>query len=147
MGQKKRNDTGVLVRGLFEVLLDYPQGLPFAAALESSLAKVSQPNNASRCEQLLRGCVAPIKAGWLTVNSNGFVLSAEGRLAYKQHRDPSDFLLAAGNQSVRGWISVHFPASYFFLGKLRDQFASEFRVARRMGIRNLLEKAILTRAP
>jgi hypothetical protein len=146
MGQQKRNDTGVLVRGLFEVLLDYPQGLPFDAALESSLARVSQPNDASHCEQLLRGCVAPMKAGWLTVNGNGFVLSGEGRLAYQQHRDPNDFLLAAGKQSVRGWISVHFPAPYFLLGKLRDQFASEYRVARRIGVRNLLEKAIGTRA-
>ena len=66
MLQQRRKDTGILVRGLFEVLLDYPDGLPVDAALESSLARVSQPKEQRVCEQLLRGCVAPIKAGWLS---------------------------------------------------------------------------------
>jgi len=43
-------------------------------------------------------------------------------------------------------MSVHFPEQYFFLGKLRDQFASEYRVAKRIGIKNLLERAIGTPA-
>ena len=140
--QKKRRDTGILVRGLFEVLLDNPAGLPVTAALQTSLAKISRPNDARLSDQLLRGCVAPMKAGWLTINGNGFVLSQEGKLAYHHHCDPDEFLRAAAKQSVRGWISVHFPDSYFFLGKLRDQFASEYRVVRRVGIKNLLGKAI-----
>ena len=146
MLQKRRKDTGILVRGLFEVLLDHPEGLPIDAALETSLAKVSQAKTASLCEQLLRGCVAPIKAGWLVTDGYGFALSPEGKLAYQRYSDPDDFLLRAGKQSVRGWISVHFPDSYFFLGKLRDQFASEYRVARRVGLKNLFEKAIGTPA-
>lgn len=142
MLQQRLKDTGILVRGLFEVLLDHPEGLPVDAAVESSLAKVSQPSDERHCEQLLRGCVAPIKAGWLTFSGNGFSLSDEGKVAYQCHSDPEDFLLTAGKQSVRGWMSVHFSDSYFFLGKLRDQFASEFRVARRIGFKNLFDKAI-----
>jgi hypothetical protein len=142
MLQNKRKDTGILVRGLFEVLLDHPEGLPVNAALETSLAKLSEEKSKQLCEQLLRGCVAPIKAGWLVLADGGFVLSNEGKLAYQQHSDPEDFLERAASQSVRGWMSVHFPDSYFLLGKLRDQFASEYRVAKRVGIKNLLDKAM-----
>jgi hypothetical protein len=138
----KRKDTGILVRGLFEVLLHHPEGLSISAALKTSLAKTSQPNDARLSEQLLRGCVAPMKAGWLMVQDNDFLVSAAGKLAYQRHSDPDEFLRAAGKQSLRGWMSVHFPDSYFFLGKLRDQFASEYRVIRRLGMKNLLEKAI-----
>lgn len=144
MLQKKRKDTGILVRGLFEILLDHPDGLPIDAALKTSVARVSDKQDQRLSEQLLRGCVAPIKAGWLQVNGNGFKLSPAGKQAFQQYNDPEDFLVRAGNHSVRGWISVHFPEYYFFLGKLRDQFASEYRVARRVGLKNLFEKAIGT---
>jgi hypothetical protein len=144
MLQKKRKDTGMLVRGLFEVLLDHPEGLPMEAALETCLSRVSNGKDADLSEQLLRGCVAPMKAGWLVLESGGFTVSPAGKEAYQTYSDPDDFLLRAGKQSVRGWASIHFPEQYFFLGKLRDQFASEYRVAKRIGIKNLFEKAIGT---
>lgn len=142
MQQTKRRQTGLLVRGLFEVLLDHPQGLPIDEALETCLSKVSNVESRRLGEQLLRGCVAPMKAGWLIINGSGFIVSHEGKLAYQRYSDPDDFLLRAGKHSVRGWVSVHFPEPYFFLGKLRDQFSSEYRVAKRIGIKHLLEKAI-----
>src|SRR5829696_6976613 len=146
MQQSKRRDTGVLVRGLFEVLLDHPLGLPMDAVLKSCLSKVSFTQSKVSREQLLRGCVAPIKAGWLKINGNGCVVSDEGKLAYQRYSDPDDFLLRAANSSVRGWMSIHYPEQYFYLGKLRDQFASEYRVAKRIGIKHLFEKAIGTPA-
>lgn len=146
MQQKKLRHTGVLVRGLFEVLLDHPEGLTIKAALQSCLRTDSNAESRRLGEQLLRGCVAPMKAGWLKYNGNGFVVSEEGKLAYQRYSDPDDFLLRAAKHSWRGWISIHFPEQYFFLGKLRDQFASEYRVAKRIGIKNLLEKAIGTPA-
>jgi hypothetical protein len=146
MQQNKRRHTGVLVRGLFEVLLNHPEGLPVEAALQTCVASASNAEGRRLGEQLLRGCVAPIKAGWLKMNGSGFVLSQEGKLAYQRYSDPDDFLLRAGQHSLRGWMSVHFPEQYFFLGKLRDQFASEYRVAKRIGIKNLLEKVIGTPA-
>ena len=144
MQQKKRRHTGVLVRGLFEVLLDHPGGLPINAALQTCLPNGSNAESRRLGEQLLRGCVAPMKAGWLKIHGNGFVVSPEGKLAYQTYSDPDDFLLRAAKHSVRGWVSVHFPEPYFFLGKLRDQFSSEFRVVKRIGIKTLLEKAIGT---
>src|SRR2546423_9287176 len=143
---KKRKGTGVLVRGLFEVLLDHPEGLPIKAALDTCLARISNSDNGDPGEQLLQGCVAPIKAGWLVIDGGSFVVSQEGKLAYQRYSDPDDFLLHAGKHSLRGWMSVHFPEPYFFLGKLRDQFASEYRVAKRIGVKNLFEKAIGTPA-
>ena len=146
MEQNKRRYTGVLVRGLFEVLLNHPEGLPVETALQTCLPRVSNAEDRRLGEQLLRGCVAPIKAGWLEMNGSGFLLSQEGKLAFQRYSDPDDFLVRAGQHSLRGWMSVHFPEQYFFLGKLRDQFASEYRVAKRIGIKNLLEKAIGTPA-
>jgi len=147
MLQKKRRHTGVLVRGLFAVLLDHPDGLPINEALKTCLPNVSKVESRRLAEQLLRGCVAPMKAGWLLQNGTGYTVSQEGKQAYERHRDPDDFLLSAGKHSVRGWMSVHFPEPYFFLGKLRDQFSSEYRVAKRIGIQTLLEKAIGAPAP
>src|SRR5215218_5153192 len=144
MQPKKRRHIGVLVRGLFEVLLEHPDGLPVDIAVQSCLPSVSNSESRHLGEQLLRGCVAPMKAGWLELNGNGFIVSPKGRQAFQTHSDPDDFLLRAGQHSLRGWMSVHFPEPYFFLGKLRDQFASEFRVAKRIGIKTLLEKAIGT---
>ena len=87
-----------------------------------------------------------MKAGWLEMNGSGFRLSPKGEQAFQTYSDPDDFILRASQHSLRGWMSVHFPEPYFFLGKLRDQFASEYRVAKRIGIKNLLEKAIGTPA-
>ena len=144
MQQNKRRHTGVLVRGLFEVLLAHPDGLPIDVALQSCLPGVSNSESRRLGEQLLRGCVAPLKAGWLEMNDTGFVVSQKGRQAFQTYNDPDDFLLRAGQHSLRGWMSVHFPEPYFFLGKLRDQFASEYRVVKRIGVKNLLERAIGT---
>jgi hypothetical protein len=146
MQQNKRRHTGILVRGLFEVLLEHPDGLPIDVAVQSCLPRVPNSDSRRLGEQLLRGCVAPLKAGWLEMNGTGFVVSQKGRQAFQTYSDPDDFLLRAGQHSLRGWMSVHFPEPYFFLGKLRDQFSSEYRVAKRIGIKNLLERAIGTPA-
>src|SRR5215218_3495807 len=146
MQPKKRRHIGVLVRGLFEVLLEHPDGLPVDIAVQSCLPAVSNSESRHLGEQLLRGCVAPMKAGWLELNGNGFTVSPQGRQAFQSYSDPDDFLLRAGQHSLRGWMSVHFPEPYFFLGKLRDQFSSEYRVVKRIGIKNLFEKAIGTPA-
>src|SRR5215217_3925914 len=146
MQPKKRRHTGVLVRGLFEVLLEHPDGLPIKVAVQSCLPNGSNAESRRLSEQLLRGCVAPMKAGWLEMNGSGLVVSQKGKEAFQTYSDPDDFLLRAGQHSLRGWMSLHFPEPYFFLGKLRDQFSSEYRVVKRIGIKNLFEKAIGTPA-
>jgi hypothetical protein len=83
-----------------------------------------------------------MKAGWLVSDGNGFTVSDAGKRAYRTFSDPDDFLSRAAKQSLRGWMSVHFPGPYFLLGKLRDRLAAEYRVAKRVGIKNLLDKVI-----
>ena len=146
MQPNKRRHTGVLVRGLFEVLLKHPDGLPIDVAVQSCFPNAPNEENRRLGEQLLRGCVAPMKAGWLVMNGNGLVVSQKGKEAFQTYSDPDDFLQRAGQHSLRGWMSVNFPEPYFFLGKLRDQFSSEYRVAKRIGIKNLFDKAIGTPA-
>ncbi len=145
MDSKKRKQTGVLVRGLFAILMDHPEGVAVDAAVER-LSYAANGERTQLYEQLMRECVAPIKAGWLSGNSCHFILSEEGRVAFKNYPDPEEFIGQAGRLSLKGWMSVHFPHPYFFLGKLRDRFASEYRVVKRIGIKNLMEKAIGTAA-
>src|SRR5690349_378989 len=102
--QKNRRNTGVLVRELFAVLLDHPEGLPIDAAVKSCLPTVAHADGRHLGEQLLRGCVAPMKAGWLVSDGNGFTVSAEGKIAYQTYSDPDDFLLRASKHSLRGWM-------------------------------------------
>ena len=63
MQPNKRRHTGVLVRGLFQVLLEHPDGLPLKVAVQSCLPRVPNAESRRLGEQLLRGCVAPMKAG------------------------------------------------------------------------------------
>src|SRR6185503_4090350 len=102
MQPEKRRHTGVLVRGLFEVLLDHPDGLPIDVAVQSCLPGVANAESRRLGEQLLRGCVAPMKAGWLVMNGSGLVVSQTGRQAFQTYSDPDDFLLRAVKLSLRG---------------------------------------------
>lgn len=145
MDSKKRKQTGVLVRGLFAILMDHPEGVAVGVAVER-LWCAANGERTQLYEQLMRECVAPIKAGWLSGNSCSFTLSEEGRVAFENYADPKEFIGQAGRLSLKGWMSVHFPQQYFFLGKLRDRFASEYRVVKRIGIKTLMEKAIGTAA-
>jgi hypothetical protein len=145
MHSKKRKKTGVLVRGLFAMLMDRPEGVAVDVALER-LSYAENGDQTQLYDQLMRECVAPIKAGWLSGNNCYFTLSQEGRIAFENYPDPEEFIGQAGRLSLKGWMSVYFPQPYFFLGKLRDRFAAEYRVAKRIGIKNLVEKAIGTPA-
>jgi hypothetical protein len=135
----------VLVRALFAMLMDRPEGVAVDVALER-LSYAENGDQTQLYDQLMRECVAPIKAGWLSGNNCYFTLSQEGRIAFENYPDPEEFIGQAGRLSLKGWMSVYFPQPYFFLGKLRDRFAAEYRVAKRIGIKNLVEKAIGTPA-
>jgi hypothetical protein len=125
--------------------MDHPEGVAVGVAVER-LWCAANGERTQLYEQLMRECVAPIKAGWLSGNSCSFTLPEEGRVAFENYADPKEFIGQAGRLSLKGWMSVHFPQQYFFLGKLRDRFASEYRVVKRIGIKTLMEKAIGTAA-
>lgn len=99
--------TGELVRGVFQVLLDYPDGLAAKELLSRVRAVVpptpfeasEYPNRpgVERYEKIIRfSTIAPVKAGWLVKNKGIWTLTEEGKDAYHRLPDPEQFKRAAG---------------------------------------------------
>src|SRR5437870_3359626 len=110
--------TGIVVRKIFEMLLDEPEGMSIREICERLQDSRSQSQNGSdrpgewdlgSFQKLTFGCVAPIRAGWLHIDRHQWSVSDEGRRAYDHYPDPEQFMLEAGKRSTRGWLSVHFP--------------------------------------
>jgi hypothetical protein len=145
MGSQKRKQTSRLVRQLFAILMDHPDGVDLALVMDN-LVTESNGERPQIYDAVMRGCVAPIKAGWLSNDTRRLTVLPQGRIAFQNYSDPEDFMAQAGRLSVRGWMSVHFPEVYFPLGKLRDRFSSEYRVFKRIGVKTLLGKAVGSQA-
>src|SRR4028119_1650198 len=115
MVKTTRRRAGELVRKAFEILLEYPQGLPAHAVLERieqtfSLSELERNRDpvawVQQFEQATRfGIIAPIKAGWLFDDKDHWSLTAEGRRAYARFEDPEKFLLEAGRLSFKGRLA------------------------------------------
>jgi restriction system protein len=97
-----RRRIGELQRGVFKVLLDYPDGLPakeLLKRLESAVPptefeKSDYPNRPGvrRFEKMVRfATIGPVKAGWLVKNKGRWYLTEEGRKAYSEIQDPEKF--------------------------------------------------------
>jgi hypothetical protein len=138
--------TGIVVRSIFEMLLEQPDGLPIKEICQR-LQKAPPENlnftgvqglDLKSFEQLTFGCVAPIRAGWLLTRRHQWSLSAAGRSAFSLYEDPEVFMIEAGKYSARGWLSVHFPHWYLIAGRTKDRITSEYKVARRIGLRRLV---------
>src|SRR6266581_2982182 len=96
--------TGIVVRRIFEMLLEQPDGLPIKEICQR-LQKAPPENlnfngiqglDLKSFEQLTFGCVAPIRAGWLLTRRHQWSLSAEGRSAFSLYEDPEVFMIEAG---------------------------------------------------
>ncbi|MDQ6652349.1 MAG: hypothetical protein M3Y84_06360, partial [Acidobacteriota bacterium] len=133
--------TGRMVQKVFELLLDHPEGLTIRAILDhiAETDGLSEKSTDS-FEEVMRGCVAPIKAGWLLAGRHHLTISDEGKQALTLYRDPAKFIQEAGRRSAKGWLSVHFTKPYYVAGKLKDQWIAEMRAARRIGLSNLVGK-------
>lgn len=100
--QITRKRVGELMRGVFKILLDFPEGLPAKEVLHR-LEQVAPPTEfeksdypkhpgARRFERIARfATIGPVKAGWLVKNKGRWYLTEEGRKAYKQITDPEEF--------------------------------------------------------
>src|SRR5712691_9457693 len=93
-------ETGILIRKAFGLLQAQPEGLTIKALLQeingaSESSGIGETNNDE--EALRRGCIAPLKAGWLLCR-RGYHLSitAQGRLAYARYHEPAKFMIEAG---------------------------------------------------
>jgi restriction system protein len=99
--------VGELQRGVFKVLLDYPDGLPAREVIErvrtvvppNDFEKSDYPNRpgVERFAKMLRfATIAPVKAGWLIKDKGKWYLTEEGRQAYQKYRDPLEFRREGG---------------------------------------------------
>lgn len=107
--------TGEILRKIFEILLDEPEGLPAKeiiarAARELTLSdfeKSDYPNRPGvrRFEKIARfATIGPVKAGWLEKSSGLWRLTPEGIAAYRAHPDPADFLRES-DRIYREWAA------------------------------------------
>jgi restriction system protein len=93
---------GELVRGVFNILLSHPDGLPAKTILErlqqivppTAFEQTTYPTHPDtrRYEKIVRfSTIGPVKAGWLTKDRGNWSLTDEGRKAYERFSDPEEF--------------------------------------------------------
>lgn len=100
MADITRRRNGELLRGLFEVLMQHPDGLQAAKALELVEQKVPPTqfetgnfdSGGRRYEKIIRwGTVDCVKAEWLVKSHGRWSITDEGKKAYAQYQDPEAF--------------------------------------------------------
>ncbi|MBN3855677.1 Mrr restriction system protein [Paraburkholderia sp. Ac-20340] len=100
MADITRRRTGELLRGLFAILLNHPEGLPAREALVrleknvtlSDYEKGEYDSGGRRFDKIVRfATVDCVKAGWLLKNKGVWVITEEGRTAYEKLQDPEAF--------------------------------------------------------
>jgi len=107
---------GELVRKVFEVLQNHPDGLPAKDILQwverntpiTDYERSDYPNSPGvrRFEKIVRfSTIAAVKAGWLVKEKGRWTLTDEGRKAYKSFGDPERFDREAA-RLYREWAST-----------------------------------------
>jgi restriction system protein len=104
---------GELLRGIFGVLKDAPEGLPAAQVLKAveqtvpptSFEASFYESNPSvrRYEKIVRfSTIGAVKAGWLVKEKGQWSLTGEGRNAYAEFSDPEAFYVET-SRLYRAW--------------------------------------------
>ncbi|HJQ69748.1 MAG TPA: hypothetical protein VKA70_12285 [Blastocatellia bacterium] len=143
-----RRRTAELIRKVFEIVLPHPDGLPSDAVIRRIQQTLVGNGTLSSAyanqfdETAHTVTIAPIRAGWLVNEEDRWMVTERGRRAFDQFHDPEEFLREAARQSLRGWASANFPRFYARAGRLKEQMVAEYRVARRVGLRRLMTRAI-----
>ena len=102
MAEITRKRVGELMRGVFKILLDSPEGLPAKEVLHrleqvvppTEFEKSDYPKHPGirRFEKMVRfATIGPVKAGWLVKSKGRWYLTEEGIRAYNQIKDPEEF--------------------------------------------------------
>lgn len=115
MAETTRKRAGELVRGVFKILMQQPDGLPAKAVLSRLESEVppspweastySNRPDVRRFERIVRFTTIPIvKAGWLTKSKGSWALTDLGRTAYTRFGDPEAFMNEA-MRLYRAWRS------------------------------------------
>lgn len=102
MAQITKRRKGELIRGVFQILLQEPEGMP-AKTILSRLVDIVPPTefelttypknpNERRYEKIVRfATIGPVKAGWLIKDRGQWSLTEEGTKAYERHSNPEEF--------------------------------------------------------
>lgn len=104
MAEITRKRSGELLRGVFRILTDHPEGLPAKEVLSLMESEVpptefessDYPNSPGvrRYEKIIRfTTITSVKAGWLVKNRGQWSITDEGRRAYHAFPDPKEFIL------------------------------------------------------
>jgi len=102
MAEITRRRSGELVRGVFEILLREPEGLPAKEVLRrlegivspTEFEQSTYPNrpNIRRYEKIVRfSTITAVKAGWLIKNKGSWSLTEQGRRAFGRFPNPEEF--------------------------------------------------------
>jgi restriction system protein len=102
MADVTQKRVGELVRGVFQILADRPEGLPAKDILErmktvvppTKFEESDYPKNpgVQRFGKMIRfATIAPVKAGWLVKEKGKWYLTEEGKKALRDYPDPLDF--------------------------------------------------------
>lgn len=113
MPEITRKRVGELVRGVFEILVENPDGLPVKTVLgrlekavpPTDFENSTYPNrpDVRRYDKIVRfSTVTAVKAGWMTKNKGLWSLTEVGKKALREFRDPERFAIEAG-RLYRQW--------------------------------------------
>jgi len=103
LAQTTKRRAGELVRGIFQILLPNPEGLP-VREIRERLEKLVPPSDYEsgsypgaptkrRYFRIARfSTIGPVKAGWLIKNKGTWLLTDEGRAAFEKFDDPEAFI-------------------------------------------------------
>lgn len=104
MPEITRRRTGELLRKLFEILTQHPDGMRAKEALAALASQVQLTEHEKgdyavggrRFEKIVRfATIDCVKAGWLVKTKGNWSITEAGKDAYKTNRDPEDFYRAA----------------------------------------------------
>ncbi|HEX2271981.1 MAG TPA: hypothetical protein VHH35_20730, partial [Pyrinomonadaceae bacterium] len=113
MAEITRQRSGQLMRGVFEILLPHPDGLPAKEVLQK-IEEVVPPTpfeasdypsspGVRRYERIIRFSTIPaVKAGWLIKDKGQWLLTDQGRWAYDKWQKPEEFMQVVA-QLYRLW--------------------------------------------
>jgi restriction system protein len=106
MAEITQRRKGELVRGVFKILIDNPDGLKAKNVLKELVSIVPPTEfestfypdkpNVRRYEKIVRfSTISPVKAGWIMKEKGQWTITEEGIKAYEKHTDPEMFYLEA----------------------------------------------------
>jgi restriction system protein len=113
MAEITRRRQGELVRKVFEILIQHPDGLPAKTVLDeveralppTDFERSTYPAHPQirRFEKIVRfSTIGPVKAGWVVKNKGIWSVTDAGREAYDRFKDPEAFMRESG-RLYRQW--------------------------------------------